>query len=458
MATRSELARLNQKPVQGLSVDFDPAKALTITIRNIFVVILIIISSGLLGYLYLRYTKPVYEGRSLIQLQLKSSSSLLGLGENGSGVNDGVDVINLSTELSLIRSDVVIEELIDSLGLTHRFFTQGELLNDERYQSSPFRINYQGIWPRGKLDQPILFSVLDSASYINKDNGVTYRFGEDVQLTDHFVYSITRQANSGYIGDFMYVESSKEKLKKEINSTLVIGVQNADAKTISISLRESNRSKVNDILHVLNAIYIRKTVENKTFMFRNSIDYIKEQIHVVQDSLEHYERMLQRYNLHNLDRHVDEYQENKDVLKELDELQNLIVDGQLELSDISNISQLIKQPNDSTFKILGVLSSFAKDQSLKQKIDQLAITRDRTVVVAGAYGPESSTRQAQEELYAHKLDDVDEMLMLYMEKLQVSLDRLKDKADQVRSKLVSVQVIDPFFRQLIRKHEVYNRI
>src|SRR5690606_32445301 len=93
------------------------------------------------GYLYLRYTVPVFSVNSLILIEDKSKgvgnlvSSLNAGGESASG-----NKTNLFNEMFVLNSQDLVSTVVDSLGLNVRYFAKGRVREDELYKTSPVKI------------------------------------------------------------------------------------------------------------------------------------------------------------------------------------------------------------------------------------------------------------------------------------------------------------------------------
>jgi uncharacterized protein involved in exopolysaccharide biosynthesis len=90
----------NQEEEDDLLGGIDFIKILGIVRKNILWILLIPVLFLLAGYMYLRYTSPVYESSSSIKLEIKQEANVLGI--TGPGGNEGM--ANMSGEIELIRS------------------------------------------------------------------------------------------------------------------------------------------------------------------------------------------------------------------------------------------------------------------------------------------------------------------------------------------------------------------
>ena len=84
-------------------------------LNNKLTVILFVVASAIAGVLVAQYTRPVYEANALIQVKTRSNSVAAMLGDIGSFLGMGGG--SAETEIQLMQSRRILEEVVDSLGL-----------------------------------------------------------------------------------------------------------------------------------------------------------------------------------------------------------------------------------------------------------------------------------------------------------------------------------------------------
>jgi len=99
-------------------------------------VALILLICNLGGYLTTRWTKDVYESASELKLDVKRNATELGI----KSVVADPDVDIISGEIEQIRSNLFFSKIIDSLNLRVSYFSEGNVLFNELYGISPFKV------------------------------------------------------------------------------------------------------------------------------------------------------------------------------------------------------------------------------------------------------------------------------------------------------------------------------
>src|SRR5690606_14206992 len=128
------------------SIDWD--KLGSVFRRSLLWLIGILLLTNSLAYIYIRYTKPVYESYSDLKLDVKSEASLLEF----SSLKENQNLNNLSGEIELIRSKLFFSKVIDAVDMDINYYAEGKINDEERYKNSPFEV-------RGKLKSDTYLDV-----------------------------------------------------------------------------------------------------------------------------------------------------------------------------------------------------------------------------------------------------------------------------------------------------------
>ena len=111
----------------AVNKDFDP-DILWVVIRKhwlIFPLLFIIAFSS--GYLYLRYTKPVYSSNAIIQRSSQDE------GKRILDIESFESEGSLSEDVELLKSPFLLEKALRNLNLNISYYSEGEILTEEKY-------------------------------------------------------------------------------------------------------------------------------------------------------------------------------------------------------------------------------------------------------------------------------------------------------------------------------------
>ena len=119
-----------------INKDFDPSIFRTILKRYWWWPLLFIILFSTLAYFFLRYTKPVYESTLVLQIvNQDNAKEILELENVNAKSKDGV-----SSEVELLKSQFLFEQAVSKINYNVSLFSKGQLLTEERYNSSSFNV------------------------------------------------------------------------------------------------------------------------------------------------------------------------------------------------------------------------------------------------------------------------------------------------------------------------------
>lgn len=154
-----------------LGEDFNPGLLMIIARKSLIWCILIVLLTTSTSILYLRYTSPLYEVTAQIMIKQVNTSSSLGI-SSGVSSADQMDQNELQKNIQIMKSNVILDRVIDILPLSISYFNIGQVLVEERYKTSPFEIQPVIIEPLA-YDIPIYFIFKSS-----RDFEVNYRIAK----------------------------------------------------------------------------------------------------------------------------------------------------------------------------------------------------------------------------------------------------------------------------------------
>ncbi|HRI80621.1 MAG TPA: hypothetical protein PLR06_13905, partial [Cyclobacteriaceae bacterium] len=150
---------LESNTQEGLDID----KLRVLLRKNIWIVILIFVSTNLVAYLTIRWTKDIYEARAELKLEIKEDATALGIKQLADENNRNV----IAGEMEQMKSKLFFSRVLDSLDLWISYYNIGNVLEFEMYRSSPFRIEYK-FENKRHFDQRIYFDFQDNNKYLIK--------------------------------------------------------------------------------------------------------------------------------------------------------------------------------------------------------------------------------------------------------------------------------------------------
>ncbi len=255
-----------------------------------------------ISYLYVRYTKPVFQSDSIIKLNFESEANTLGLVSN-TGLQQGLN--DISGEIELIKSNIFLSRAVDELNYPVSYFIRGRYLVDERYKNSPFDVSFK-IKNQNFLNKefdvfitnPETFQLSydqDSKKIISE-----YEFGEEIS-NDNFNFLIEKTDffNEDLFGRYYFIVNSKESLVNYLKKNLIVIPENFNAKTIKIGITDYNKYKARDFVNIVDELYLLSSTEKKNQTISQKIDFLDEQIESTEDKIQGFDKYFENFTIEN---------------------------------------------------------------------------------------------------------------------------------------------------------------
>jgi hypothetical protein len=217
--------------------DFNATIARVIIRRYWWMALLAIGFMGLLAFVYLRYTKPLYESRIVIQLGEKDKGKELLEIENINTKD------NISSELELLRSEFLFDLAIQQLNLNVSLFSKGKFLTEEKYHQSTFTILPYSLSDSTLCTVPIFLRAKNKQIEVTYSlNGRKFTFNSlpNQRLkTPHFDVSIKINSWNDFLTDdneneLYFTFNNRNELVTRFLPNLIVEPLDALAKTIEI--------------------------------------------------------------------------------------------------------------------------------------------------------------------------------------------------------------------------------
>jgi tyrosine-protein kinase Etk/Wzc len=296
-------------PVQGEQEEndnplgeIDFTKILSILNKNLPWIVLFLVVSVSVAWLYLRYTKPLYESSSVLKLEVKSDASILGLG--GVGDNMEEQYGNITGEIELIKSRLVYNKVLDQMDLDVSYFAKGDILSTEMYKNAPFKVEYT-VKNDVFYNLPVEVIILDEKQYklkyvlggevVSETIGLGKTIENElirlkVSLTDNYSADVNDKP-------YTFIINSRSALLDYISTNLNVQVVNLNAHTIKISFTDYNKSRAQDIVNNFNDVYLALTLEHKNKAHEQTLKFLDDQLDETANELKNSETEVENFVL-----------------------------------------------------------------------------------------------------------------------------------------------------------------
>ncbi len=452
----------NVNPAEDTRNDkIDLDKVFLIIRKNILWIFLILLVTNALSYLYLRYTRPVYESSSVIKLDIKSEANILGFNT----VNQNLD--NIAGEVELLKSNMFFSRVVEALDMEVSYYAYGRVIFQERYDNSPFEVEYELLDP-SFYDKPIDVEILNEEQFVlsygseEEKQSRAYRFGEEI-ITPHFqlLVSLTDFYKPDHDDTkYYFTINSHQALVAYLGSNMTVEPLNFNANTIRVGFKGYDRNKVRDLVHVIDSVYLQYTQEKKNQATEQKLTFLDDQLNTIEQRLTKYEDYFENFTIDNKTNNLEtEIGEAIARMEELDikkydllnaqkaaaKLKDKIAQEQVILSEPSlltdypaEVFKFIEQMNNLINERALMLGSYKENTfAVKRKNQQIALLKEDITTLLEKYKDE----------IGHGIKEID----LQKKKIEEEFIQLPSKGTQYGKNQRYYNLYEEIFLSLIQK-------
>jgi tyrosine-protein kinase Etk/Wzc len=387
------------RKISSINDELDIKLFLYIAKRNILFPVFFVIVAGLGAWLYLRYTPPVYQTSSIIQLG--SQSQVTRILPTANIYED-----DMAKQIELMRSTVFLQRALDKLPLKISYFSKGRVLNTEMYRNAPFTVEVvvknpalygipiyiDFIGPRN-----IILSFTMKGQLYKREmqvNGMTPLPEMDIYIEIHNFSIISEQQSLINRNLYFFIVNNPESIASNYNRDIRINVLNSAAKTIQVSYQGTNAQKAADIVNSIADEFNIYDLEKKAESANNILEFIDSQLDLLFDKLSDSEIELEQFKKQH---GIDEVTLTPlpTLQGRMADLESQIVNLQLEMSIFGEIEKSLNL--DSQLDIYRLISILAGSEfsgmvsRMLQTLQDLLVEREQLLYQVT---PESSQVQA----------------------------------------------------------------
>jgi capsular exopolysaccharide synthesis family protein len=306
----------------NFSQEFEFGLFIYIVKKSMIWIVMIIGLFLFIAFLYIRYTIPIFQADTIIQLSRNNTAKkVLNVGQL-------YEDASLSGEVELIQSKFLIRKAINNLPLEISYFVKGDILNDEKYKTSIYSIEVVEIYDSSIIGKPIFIDFLKD-QYINleynnynSDHEFTVNALIKTPLLSFYIKSDYKENlfDTDFSNSYFFILNNSESLVNRFYRGVNVSILNPSAQTIKVSLSYSNARLAMDFVNELSAQYIDYDLEQKSGSSANILKFIDVQLDTVFLRLNTAESLLQSFKkehkVTNINNISNLYVENYNKLEE----------------------------------------------------------------------------------------------------------------------------------------------
>lgn len=399
---------------------------------------LVLISAILLSsaFLYLRYTKPVYESKMLIQISNE---------DQGADVLDFKNVkeeASISREIELLRSEFLFEKALNRLDLQVSLFAEGDVLTEKRYNQSTFYIENSNVKDSTVFHTPIYIKP-KTEGYLELSmnrNGkeLNWEVEPDKLLaTPYFDLEVSVPNWENFVLDaetnvlYFHFNSQKNLASKYLSGLEVLPVD-IQAKTIEISYKNTNANLAQDITEAIGEAffeyderYTKESAENILNFIRLQLDSLRNELTASKDSIMYFQRKENLPDPENL---------SESIATKLEKYRFDKFELQDELNTLEMISQKLKQSPESmdVYKLIPELIGKSFEGSLNLQVKELHELLESKEDLLYKVTPENDMIKKIEMRVDNRIQNINKIIL-------VLKDRIKEKIAVLNEEIASLE-------------------
>jgi capsular exopolysaccharide synthesis family protein len=294
------------KKIPAINDEFDVKLLLFTAKKNFFYIIIFLVISLVFAFLYLRYTYPEFETKTVIQLDVQNEADKFVLFQQ-----EQVTAGDIANRIELLRSPVFLKRALLKLPLGLSYYTKGTVLNYEQYKCSPYDVSYT-VKNRSIYNIPLFLNFIDQNRVnIGYDNNgfiydKTFSISDTINLPEVKLFikvldfKAIKSAQGVLDNDYYYfVLNDPDNIAQLYYKSLNIKMLNEAAKTIEIVVKQREGAKAADIANIIAQEFLEYDVENKAEGTNKVITYIDDQISKKYVELYEAENRLDSFKLAN---------------------------------------------------------------------------------------------------------------------------------------------------------------
>ena len=360
ISKRNESFERYRERLTNFSSEFEIGLFLYLTRQIWMWVLAIAIICLSIGFLYIRYTPPIYESSALIQRTKQDNARRILNVKNPLKEEE-----TLTSDVELLRSPLLMRHVVSNLPLKVRYFLEGKILTNEKYNGSIFRVHDFKLLNSSIVNIPIYTELIDSnkLQLTYSIEGQEYIFNStigEVFECEHFqgliqVSNVARFRRQQTAGNFYFIATQEDELTSEFIKMLTVSIANSNANTIGLTFEHPNQVLTRDVLQSLIKTFDEFDSIKRTESSNRIVEFISAQKDSVAKKLKESELMLKNFKDTNHIRQVKGMTES--YIKRIEEIESKLTKLDIDEKILLEISTIITdQPqNIDIYNVLPVL-------------------------------------------------------------------------------------------------------
>lgn len=420
---------MEERRIPILNEKFDIPLFLLVFRKSILYFIIIGVLAAVGAFAYIRYTRPIFQANSVIQLkdEAEKTSKIL-------EINSFYDEFNPNQTIELIRSKEFLKRVIALLPFSISYYSQGTFLQTEQYPSAPYAVIYRNE-NFGYYDVPIgiEFDSFDNGSlYLQNndhENKIPFKTSEWVNFNGSWLrIEITDTTGLNEMNEaikknsLFFVVNNEQTILNQVISNLIVSVLSFEAQTIQITYTDFNANKVADLVNTISVEFLKYDVEKKKESADKILEFIENQSKLIYDELDDIEEQIILFRKQNNIKTEDEKEiaSFKNIIDKVSRVEVEIEETDIEIDTYQRFIEYINTKELSATELIGMIPQNLNSPILTSIISEIqALIKEREKLMNNL-----TTKSFQVQSIENQLANQKEILKEF---LDISLKRAEEK-------------------------------
>lgn len=404
------------------------------------------------AYLYLRYTPKVYSSSAKIKVLNKTK----GLELPSAAFVFNRSNINLENEIEVIKSYRIMEQVVQRLDLTQRFYFEGNVITTE-IDRLPF--GFLKKVPNDSIAYGSSYRITITADAFevivgNAKDALVFS-GFDTTKIDHklpFELSMTHKSQVRELQGRTYIVNfaSASGVTRDLKGGVGVSIVGKGSDLLQLSYASQSREKNERILNTLIDVFNEDGINDRQEISRRTISFIDERFLLLAEELDSIETGISDFKRSNNLVTVESDAELGLTQRTLSENELFELENQLILSNL--LKETLNTPStESDLLPANIGLANTSINGLVANYNSLVFERDNLVVSAGANNP--SVIVVQQRLKDLKAN-INTSIASYKTQLEASKEQLLRKNRKYISQVYSLPAKEKTILEIKRQQEI----
>jgi capsular exopolysaccharide synthesis family protein len=404
------------------------------------------------AYLYLRYTPKVYQSNAKIKILNKTK----GLELPSAAFVFNRSNINLENEIEILKSYRIMEQVVERLDLSTRFYDEGNILTTE-IDRLPF--GFLKKVPNDSLLNATYYTIRLSANAFEVQVGTSSEvlvFPDfDTTKTNHklpFELSLSNRSRLSELRDktFIIRFGSPSGMAKSLKGGIGVNMVGKGSDLLQLSYTGQSKAKNERIINTLIEVFNEDGINDRQDISRRTINFIDERFLLLAAELDSIETGISDFKRQNNLVTVESDAELGITQRTLSENELFELENQLILSDL--LKETLTAPRAETDLLPANIGlSNTSINGLVNNYNALVFERDNLITSAGENNP--NVIVANQQLKDLK-SNIKASIASYKLQLEASKDQLLRKNREYASKVYSLPAKEKTILEIKRQQEI----